>query len=174
MEWAQVRALAADGISQREIAARLGINRRTVARLAVASKPPGYERAATGSMLDPLEPVIRALIAEWPEIKAPRVTEELRDEHGYCGSVGPSQSASLGSWTSGSPTSDSPRSGWQACPLDYPCVVARNESGPRYVRHHHARALRREGFFSRTRSLSMNKHVRPLLPCARRSSWSPR
>ena len=31
MEWAQVRALAADGVSQREIAARLGINRRTVA-----------------------------------------------------------------------------------------------------------------------------------------------
>ena len=30
MEWAQVRALAADGVSQREIARRLGINRRTV------------------------------------------------------------------------------------------------------------------------------------------------
>jgi DNA-binding transcriptional regulator LsrR (DeoR family) len=36
MEWAQVRALAADGVSQREIAARLGINRRTVKRLAEA------------------------------------------------------------------------------------------------------------------------------------------
>jgi DNA-binding CsgD family transcriptional regulator len=34
LEWAQVRALVADGVSQREIAARLGINRRTVARLA--------------------------------------------------------------------------------------------------------------------------------------------
>jgi IS30 family transposase len=33
LEWAQVRALAADGVSQREIAGRLGINRRTVARL---------------------------------------------------------------------------------------------------------------------------------------------
>jgi DNA-binding CsgD family transcriptional regulator len=32
MEWAQVRALAADGVSQRQIAARLGINRRTVRR----------------------------------------------------------------------------------------------------------------------------------------------
>ena len=30
LEWAQVRALAADGVSQREIARRLGINRRTV------------------------------------------------------------------------------------------------------------------------------------------------
>ncbi|WP_407641159.1 helix-turn-helix domain-containing protein [Candidatus Solirubrobacter pratensis] len=45
MEWAQVRALAADGVSQREIAARLGINRRTVARLAASSEPPRYARA---------------------------------------------------------------------------------------------------------------------------------
>ena len=36
LEWAQVRALAADGVSQREIAARLGINRRTVRRLVEA------------------------------------------------------------------------------------------------------------------------------------------
>jgi DNA invertase Pin-like site-specific DNA recombinase len=43
LEWAQVRALAADGISQREIAGRLGINRRTVARLynLVESRQPG-------------------------------------------------------------------------------------------------------------------------------------
>jgi DNA-binding CsgD family transcriptional regulator len=40
MESAQVRAMAADGVSQREIAARLGINRRTVGRLAAAAVPP--------------------------------------------------------------------------------------------------------------------------------------
>jgi transposase len=87
MEWAQVRSLSADGVSQREIAARLGINRRTVARLAAASEPPGYRRAGSGSMLDSLEPVIRELMEEWPAIKAPRVTEQLREEHGYAGSV---------------------------------------------------------------------------------------
>jgi transposase len=87
LEWARVRALAADGVSQREIAARLGINRRTVRRLVEADEPPRYERAPMGSMLDPLEPVIRRLIAEWPEIRAPRVTEVLRDEYGYRGSV---------------------------------------------------------------------------------------
>ena len=38
-------------------------------------------------MLDPLEPVMRRLIEEWPEIKAPRVTEILRDDYGYGGSV---------------------------------------------------------------------------------------
>ena len=38
-------------------------------------------------MLDPLEPVLRRLLEEWPEIKAPRVTEILRDDYGYAGSV---------------------------------------------------------------------------------------
>ena len=87
VEWAQVRAMAADGVTQREIARRLGINRRTVKRLAEANEPPRYERARKGSMLDPLEPVIRRLIEEWPDIKAPRVTELLRDDYGYGGSV---------------------------------------------------------------------------------------
>ena len=87
LEWAQVRALAGDGLSEREIARRLGINRRTVRRLAGADEPPRYERAAAGSMLDPLEQVIRQLIEGWPQIKAPRVTEVLRDDYGYVGSV---------------------------------------------------------------------------------------
>ena len=87
LEWAQVRALAADGVSQREIAARLGINRRTVARLAAAVEPPRYARSPSGSMLDSLEPVIRRLLDEWPQIRAPRVTEVLRDDYGYVGSV---------------------------------------------------------------------------------------
>ena len=87
VEWAQVRAMAADGVKQREIARRLGINRRTVKRLVEADEPPHFERAPKGSMLDPLEPIIRRLIEEWPDIKAPRVTELLRDEYGYGGSV---------------------------------------------------------------------------------------
>jgi transposase len=87
LEWAQVRALAADGVSQREIAARLGMNRRTVARLAGSAEPPRYYRERAGSQLDPLEPVLRRLLAEWPQIKAPRLTEILRDEYGYAGSL---------------------------------------------------------------------------------------
>jgi transposase len=87
MEWAQVRALAADGVSQREIAGRLGINRRTVARLVAADQSPRYSRAPAGSMLDPLEPVMRRVLAEWPQIRAPRMTEILREDHGYTGSV---------------------------------------------------------------------------------------
>jgi transposase len=87
LEWAQVRALVADGVSEREIARRLGMNRRTVARLARSVEPPHYRRAPVGSKLDPFEPVLRRLVAEWPQIKAPRATELLRDEYGYEGSV---------------------------------------------------------------------------------------
>ena len=86
-EWAEVRALVADGVSQREIATRLGMNRRTVGRLAGAVEPPRYRRVATGSMLDPLEPVLRKLVADFDDIKAPRVTELLREDYGYTGSV---------------------------------------------------------------------------------------
>ena len=86
LEWARVRALAADGLSQREIARRLGINRRTVERMLASEQPPRYRRAPTGSQLDPFEPVLRRLLEEWPQIKAPRASEILR-EYGYQGSV---------------------------------------------------------------------------------------
>jgi transposase len=86
LEWAQVRTLAAEGLSQREIARRLGINRRTVVRLARCDEPPCYRRPVLGSQLDPLEPVLRRLVEEWPQIKAPRVAEILRLEHGFGGS----------------------------------------------------------------------------------------
>ncbi len=87
LEWAEVKALAADGVSTSEVARRLGVNWRTAARLVAAAEPPSYSRAPTGSMLDPLEPVLRELVENFEDIKAPRVTEILRDEHGYEGSV---------------------------------------------------------------------------------------
>jgi transposase len=87
LEWAEIRALASDGVSQRQIAMRLGVHRRTVARALASDTPPRYVRAPTGSQLDPLMGVIEAVLREWPEIKAPRLTEMLRDEHGYQGSV---------------------------------------------------------------------------------------
>ena len=87
LEWAEIRALASDGVSQRQIAKRLGIHRRTVARALASDLPPRYVRAPAGSQLDPLMPVIERVLREWPEIKAPRLTELLRQEHGYEGSV---------------------------------------------------------------------------------------
>src|SRR5215211_1950195 len=79
--------MAADGVSTSEIARRLGVNWRTAARLVAAVEPPSYSRAPTGSMLDPLEPVLRDLIENFEDIKAPRVTEILREDYGYEGSV---------------------------------------------------------------------------------------
>jgi hypothetical protein len=54
--------------------------------LVAAQEPPRYA-PPNGSMLDPLEAVLRGLLEEWPEIKAPRVTEILRADYGYAGSV---------------------------------------------------------------------------------------
>jgi transposase len=64
----------------------LGINRRTVARMLASEEPPRYRRARAGSQLDRFEPVLRRLLEEWPQLKAPRATEVLR-EYGYAGSV---------------------------------------------------------------------------------------
>jgi transposase len=86
LEWAQVKAMASDGVSQRQIAARLGINRRTVRRLLEAEGPPVYRRAPVESKIDRFEPILERVLEEWPQIKAPRMTEVLR-EHGYDGSV---------------------------------------------------------------------------------------
>jgi hypothetical protein len=49
-----------------------------VRRLLEADEPPRYERASQGSKLDPFEPVIRRVHQDWPEIKAPRMTQLLR------------------------------------------------------------------------------------------------
>lgn len=38
-------------------------------------------------MLDLLEPVLRRLLDEVPDIKAPRVRDVLRDDYGFAGSV---------------------------------------------------------------------------------------
>ena len=52
-----------------------------------ADSPPRYVRAPTGPQLDPMMGVIEQVLRDWPEIKAPRLTELLRTEHGYEGSV---------------------------------------------------------------------------------------
>src|SRR5207237_5582984 len=55
-------------------------------RLAGSDEPPHYRRPALGSQLDPFELVLRRLVEEWPQIKAPRVAEILRSEYGFAGS----------------------------------------------------------------------------------------
>lgn len=62
LEWAEVKALDRDGVSQPEIARRLGINRRTVARALASDELPRYVPPPAGSQLDPLMPVIRQVL----------------------------------------------------------------------------------------------------------------
>jgi transcriptional regulator with XRE-family HTH domain len=69
LKWAQVRVLVADGVAEREFARRLGMNRRTVARLARSEEPPQYSRTPAGVAVDQLEPVLRRLLEEWPQSK---------------------------------------------------------------------------------------------------------
>jgi hypothetical protein len=74
-----VRALAADGFGtgDREAAGDQPADCRGVAR---SSEPPRYRRESPGSKLDPFEPLLllRWLLEEWPQIRAPRATELLR------------------------------------------------------------------------------------------------
>lgn len=42
LEWAEIRALASGGVSQRQITTRLGIRRRTVARALASDTPRRY------------------------------------------------------------------------------------------------------------------------------------
>ena len=58
----QVRAMAADRVSQREILRGREPTGGRCGRLAVADEQPRYERATTGSMLDPLEAVFARLL----------------------------------------------------------------------------------------------------------------
>ena len=65
-DWAEIRRLhRAEGVPIKEIARRLGIARNTVRAALSSDRPPKYERAARGSIVDPYEAQIRALLAEW-------------------------------------------------------------------------------------------------------------
>ena len=66
-EWAEVRRLhRAEGVPIKEIARRLGLARNTVRAALRADAPPSRERGPRGSLVDAVEPQIRALLAEYP------------------------------------------------------------------------------------------------------------
>jgi transposase len=86
-EWAEIRRLhKVEGMSQRAIAERLELNRRTVAKALASPAPPRYQRASGGSILDPYKPKIHALLAEDPKLRAVRI-RELIEPDGYSGQI---------------------------------------------------------------------------------------
>jgi transposase len=77
-----------EGVAVRAIAKRLHMSRKTVRKILGHHQAPAKpDRAdSRGSILDPYEPQIRALLADTPEMLAPAVLERLRSL-GYTGGV---------------------------------------------------------------------------------------
>jgi transposase len=80
-DWAEIRRLhRAEGLAIRAIARRLGISRNTVRKALASHEPPRYVRAAKGSIVDAVEPQIRALLAEFPDMPTSVIMERV----GWC------------------------------------------------------------------------------------------
>jgi transposase len=81
-DWAEIRRLhRAEKVPIKEIVRRLGVARNTVRAALAADRPPKYERAPKGSMVDAVEPQIRALLKEFPRMPATVIAERLGWSH---------------------------------------------------------------------------------------------
>jgi transposase len=77
-DWAEIRRLhRAEGMPIKAIARRLGISKNTVRRALAAEEPPKYQRAVRGSIVDAVEPQIRALLEEFPDMPATVIAERI-------------------------------------------------------------------------------------------------
>ena len=78
IDWSEIQVLARrDGLSQREIARRLGISRVTVRRALVSDGPPEYERAAGPTGFDPFEARVVALLRDHPLMPVTVIAERI-------------------------------------------------------------------------------------------------
>jgi hypothetical protein len=64
-------------VSIKEIARRLGLARNTVRAALRADAPPSRERGPRGSLVDKVEPQVRALLAEHPKMPATVIAERI-------------------------------------------------------------------------------------------------
>lgn len=77
-DWAEIRRLhAAEGLSQRAIAKRLGISRTTVSRALASPTPRSYSRPPRPSKFDDVEYVVRELLREFPDMPATVLAERV-------------------------------------------------------------------------------------------------
>jgi transposase len=77
-DWAEIRRLhRAEQMPIKAIARHLGVGRNTVRRALAADGPPKYERAAKGSIVDAVEPRIRELLAQWPDMPSTVIAERI-------------------------------------------------------------------------------------------------
>jgi transposase len=81
-DWAEIRRLRrAERMPIRQIARVLGVSKNTVKRALAADGPPRYVRAPQGSIVDPVEPRIRELLAAWPTMPATVIAERIGWQH---------------------------------------------------------------------------------------------
>lgn len=85
--WAEIRRLCLrEGLSQREVARRLRIDRGTVKRALKSESPPRHKAKKRGSRIDSFKGQIRELIQQYPKLSAIRVLEEIK-KFGFKGSL---------------------------------------------------------------------------------------
>ena len=82
-DWALIRRLAAEEVPHAAIARRLGISRTTVLKALASDVPPKYERRPTETSFVVLEPRVRSLLAEFPDMPATVIAERV----GWTGSI---------------------------------------------------------------------------------------
>jgi transposase len=82
-DWALIRRLAAEEVPHAAIARRLGISRTTVLKALASEVPPRYVRRPTETSFVVLEPRVRALLAEFPDMPATVIAERV----GWSGSI---------------------------------------------------------------------------------------
>jgi transposase len=77
-DWAEIRHLyLAEQMPIKAIARRLGLSRNTVRNAVRSVQPPKYTRAPKGSIVDGVEPRIRALLKEFPDMPATVIAERI-------------------------------------------------------------------------------------------------
>jgi len=77
-DWAEIRRLhRSEKMPIRAIARKLGVGRNTVRRALAAEGPPKYVRKRKGSIVDAVEPQIRRLLADWPDMPATVIAERI-------------------------------------------------------------------------------------------------
>lgn len=77
-DWAEIRRLhAAEGLSQRQIAKRLGVSRTTVSRALASPVPRTYSRPPRPSKFDDVEYWVTELLREFPDMPATVLAERV-------------------------------------------------------------------------------------------------
>lgn len=81
-DWAEIRRLHnGEGVPIKEIVRLLGVSRNTVRAALRADRPPEYQRPPKGSLVDVVEPAIRALLVRYPRMPATVLAERIGWQH---------------------------------------------------------------------------------------------